>query len=126
MFNDEEMLAIREQYEERIAAEVEKREELEWQVRRALAAIRDSEKDARKAADQMSRVHATLAALLSPGEAAPAPVPKRQPPRSSMPPRPAPKLPPPLPPASKTSASPPVRRGPLPPRELPGYRRLVA
>jgi hypothetical protein len=67
-FNAEEMLAIREQYEER-AAQAERRcEELEWRVRLELAKIRDAELSARRAADEMRRVELSLSALLTADE----------------------------------------------------------
>lgn len=139
LFNAEEMQAIREQYEERIASEVERREELEWQVRMALASVRDAELDARRAADQMRKIHATLQSLLGQKPAA-----DEDGPTHLSDPRPAPvlgvapsvpstklapvapsitksrPLPPPLPVAAKNS------RGPLPPRPLAGYKRVIA
>src|SRR5689334_687823 len=63
-FSSEEMQAIREQYEERIALEQKRREELEWQVRMALATVRDAEAEAQRAANHMHRVYETLAGLL--------------------------------------------------------------
>jgi outer membrane protein TolC len=142
-FDAEEMQAIREQYEERLQAEiarreaeVARREELEWQVRMMLAQVRDAEQDALRAADQMHKIHATLQSLL--GQKAEAPVAV-----APSPPRPAPVLgvapvipakispvapgvgsarattPPPIPLAAKNS------RGPLPPRPLNGYRRTA-
>ncbi len=65
LFNAEEMLAIREQYEERVLVEQEKREELEWKLRMELAKIRDAELSARRAADEMRRIELTLQALLT-------------------------------------------------------------
>jgi hypothetical protein len=65
LFNSEEMQAIRDQYEERIAAEQEKRDELEWKLRLELAKIRDAELSARRAADEMRRIELTLQALLT-------------------------------------------------------------
>lgn len=135
LFDAEEMQAIREQYEERLEAEIAKREELEWKVRMALAQVRDAELEARRAADQMHKIHSTLQALLGQTPAEPA-----------APPRPAPVIgvapvvaaakiapvapspdksarattPPPIPLAAKNS------RGPLPPRPLNGYKRVIA
>jgi len=109
LFSSEEMQAIREQYEERVRVADERREELEWQVRLALARIRDAELGARRSADEMARVHQTLAALV--GEAEP---------KIASPP-PAPR-PPPLPPAPSSNGS--SSRAPTPLR--PGYKRLVA
>lgn len=68
LFSSEEMQAIREQYEERIAAVEERREELEWKLRLDLAKIRDAELHARRAADEMRRVELSLEALLAEGE----------------------------------------------------------
>jgi hypothetical protein len=65
LFNSEEMQAIRDQYEERIIVEQEKREELEWKLRMELARIRDAELASRRAADEMRRIEATLQALLT-------------------------------------------------------------
>lgn len=136
-FDSEEMQAIREQYEERLEAEIAKREELEWQVRMALAQVRDAELDARRAADQMRKIHATLQELL--GAKPEAPV-------VASSPRPAPVLgvapvltgaklapvtlavdktarpntPPPIPLSAKNA------RGPIPPRPLNGYKRVIA
>jgi hypothetical protein len=136
LFDAEEMQAIREQYEERLEAEIAKREELEWQVRMALAQVRDAELEARRAADQMHKIHSTLQSLLGQKKAEPV----------AAPPRPAPVLgvapviasakiapvaptpdksarqntPPPIPLAAKNS------RGPLPPRPLNGYKRVIA
>jgi len=59
MFSSEEMQAIREQYEERIAASEERAEELEFQVKRALAAVRDAETD-------LAKVRRSLEALVDP------------------------------------------------------------
>jgi hypothetical protein len=68
LFNSEEMQAIRDQYEERIVVEQEKREELEWKLRLELAKIRDAELSARRAADEMRRIELTLQALLTSDE----------------------------------------------------------
>ncbi|HEX8951983.1 MAG TPA: hypothetical protein VF945_09065 [Polyangia bacterium] len=65
LFNSEEMQAIRDQYEERILVEQEKREELEWKLRMELAKIRDAELASRRAADEMRRIELTLQALLT-------------------------------------------------------------
>ena len=65
LFNAEEMQAIREQYEERILVEQERREELEWKLRMELAKIRDAELSARRAADEMRRIELTLQGLLT-------------------------------------------------------------
>jgi hypothetical protein len=65
LFNSEEMQAIRDQYEERIIVEQEKREELEWKLRMELARIRDAELSARRAADEMRRIELTLQGLLT-------------------------------------------------------------
>jgi len=65
LFNAEEMQAIRDQYEERIIVEQEKREELEWKLRMELAKIRDAELSARRAADEMRRIELTLQGLLT-------------------------------------------------------------
>ena len=65
LFNSEEMQAIRDQYEERIIVEQEKREELEWKLRMELAKIRDAELASRRAADEMRRIELTLQALLT-------------------------------------------------------------
>jgi hypothetical protein len=68
LFNAEEMQAIREQYEERIAVEQERREELEWRMRMELAKIRDAELSARRAADEIRRIELTVQAMLVDGE----------------------------------------------------------
>lgn len=65
LFNAEEMQAIRDQYEERVIVEQEKREELEWKLRMELAKIRDAELSARRAADEMRRIELTLQGLLT-------------------------------------------------------------
>ncbi len=65
LFNSEEMQAIRDQYEERILVEQERREELEWKLRMELAKIRDAELSARRAADEMRRIELTLQGLLT-------------------------------------------------------------
>jgi hypothetical protein len=65
LFNSEEMQAIRDQYEERICVEQERREELEWRLRMELAKIRDAELSARRAADEMRRIEATLQGMLT-------------------------------------------------------------
>src|SRR5437879_13536724 len=65
LFNAEEMQAIRDQYEERILVEQERREELEWRLRMELAKIRDAELSARRAADEMRRVELTLQGMLT-------------------------------------------------------------
>jgi hypothetical protein len=141
LFDAEEMQAIREQYEERLTVEQGRREELEWQLKMSLATMRDAENDARRAADQMKKVTQTLAALIGESAAsapslaprAPAqpyrnPVPRApvSPPQRSLPPLPPPPptkaSPPPPPVAAKASTN----GGPLPPRSLSGYKRLVA
>ena len=68
LFNSEEMQAIRDQYEERILVEQEKREELEWKLRMELAKIRDAELSARCAADEMRRIELTLQGMLTTDE----------------------------------------------------------
>ena len=68
-FNAEEMQAIREQYEERVARADERREELEWKLRLELAKIRDAETGARRSADEMQRVERSLVAILAESEA---------------------------------------------------------
>jgi hypothetical protein len=68
LFNAEEMQAIRDQYEERIVVEQERREELEWKMRMELAKIRDAELSARRAADEIRRVELTIQAMLVDGE----------------------------------------------------------
>jgi hypothetical protein len=68
LFNAEEMQAIRDQYEERIAVEQERREELEWRMRMELAKIRDAELSARRAADEIRRIELTVQAMLVDGE----------------------------------------------------------
>jgi hypothetical protein len=69
LFNAEEMQAIRDQYEERILVEQERREELEWKVRMELAKIRDSELAARRAADEIRQVETRLQRLLADDDA---------------------------------------------------------
>jgi hypothetical protein len=69
-FSAEELDAVREQYEDRILAERERCEDLEWKLRVELARVRDAELWARRAADDMRRVeHGILAALDQTGEA---------------------------------------------------------
>ena len=65
LFNSEEMQAIRDQYEERIAAEEQKREELEWNMRMELAKIRDAELAARRAADEIRQIELKFRGLLA-------------------------------------------------------------
>ncbi len=120
LFDCEEMQAIREQYEERLVVEQEKREELEWQVRMALASIRDAELDARRAADQMRKVHGVLQGLLGVDQALQPTLGSAQGPRVAAPKPGAKVSPPPIPPSAKRAS------GPLPPRNLTGYKRLVA
>jgi hypothetical protein len=67
-FNAEEMQAIREQYEERVALADERREELEWKLRLELAKIRDAESSARRSADEMQRVERSLVRILEESE----------------------------------------------------------
>jgi hypothetical protein len=74
LFTSEELLAMREQYETRAVAAEERAETLEWELRMALARIRDAEAGARRAADEMARVHATLAALVEKPQPVAAPV----------------------------------------------------
>jgi hypothetical protein len=135
-FDAEEMQAIREQYQERLEAETAKREELEWQVRMLLAQVRDAELDARRAADQMHKVHAQLQSLLGQKPEAPAVIAPQRPapvlgvapviPAKIAPVTPTadknarPNTPPPIPLSAKNS------RGPLPPRPLNGYKRVIA
>lgn len=129
LFTSEEMQAIRDQYEERIAAEQARREELEWKVRMALAQVRDAELDARRAADQIRQIHLGLQALVAadpaqapaPAKVQPAPRPQPAPPPRHASPVVAKLGPPPLPLPAKANN----RRGPLPPRELNGYKRLA-
>jgi hypothetical protein len=64
-FNAEEMQAIRDQYEERILVEQERREEIEWKLRMELAKIRDAELASRRAADEMRRIEQVLQGLLA-------------------------------------------------------------
>jgi hypothetical protein len=106
LFTAEEMDAIREQYEETLAEERAKREDLEWQVRLALASVNE----------QLAKVNALL------GERDRAPVVSSAPaPRANTAPRPTAKIggPPPIPPKA-------INRGPLPPRDLSPYKRRVA
>jgi hypothetical protein len=65
LFNAEEMRAIRDQYEERILVEQQRREELEWKLRMELARIRDAELAARRAADEIRLIEQTLQGLLA-------------------------------------------------------------
>ncbi len=65
LFNSEEMQAIREQYEERILVEQEKREELEWNMRMELAKLRDAELSARRAADEIRQIELKFRGLLT-------------------------------------------------------------
>jgi hypothetical protein len=149
LFNAEEMQAIREQYEERIAAAEERAEELEFQIKRALAAVRDAENDLKKVRASLEGLvggsldENTLKNAVRPRHHTPPPIARQAPvigepimgrpggaprPRpSTLPgrPDPAPAMPPaklgppPIPPGATS-------RGPLPPRQLTGYKRLVA
>jgi hypothetical protein len=153
LFNAEEMQAIREQYEERVAAAEERAEELEFQVKRALAAVRDAENDLKKIRASLEGLvgggvdENTLKNAVRPRHHTPAPIARHAPvigepimglpggapkaPKAARPstlpgrPDPAPAMPPaklgppPIPPSAKS-------RGPLPPRQLNGYKRLVA
>src|SRR5260370_35933664 len=101
-FTADEMLAIREQYEERIAQAEQRREELEWSLRMELARLGTGEMSPQRATDEMRRVEQTLRALLEPKEIAeadvapaapPAPAPSQAPvvaarPRATPPPHP--------------------------------------
>jgi hypothetical protein len=135
LFDAEEMQAIREQYEERLEAEIAKREELEWQVRMALAQVRDAELEARRAADQMHKIHATLQGLLGAKPAAQPVAPARPAPVLGVAPVVAAKIAPVVPSPDKNArptTPPPIplaaknERGPLPPRPLNGYKRVIA
>ena len=67
-FNAEEMQAIREQYEERVALADERREELEWKLRLELAKIRAAAEGARRSADDMQRIEQSLVRILEESE----------------------------------------------------------
>jgi hypothetical protein len=56
----EEMLAMREQYEQRIAEESQKREDLEWRLRLAIARLRDVE----SATDKLRAIQDSLKGVL--------------------------------------------------------------
>jgi hypothetical protein len=99
-FAAEELTAVREQYETRLAEAEERNEEMEWRLRMALARTRDAEAEARRAADDLRRVHESLAEILEGGSPvektqvrkAPDPTPTKslgQPRRSAPPPVPA-------------------------------------
>ncbi len=146
MFNSEEMQAIREQYEERIAAAEARAEELEFQVKRALAAVRDSENDLRRVRSSLEGLvdlgadENTLRDAVRSRHHTPPPIARQAPvigepimgmatrnrpstlpgrPEPAPAPQPAKLGPPPIPPTAKS-------RGPLPPRALNGYKRMVA
>ncbi len=142
-FSAEEMQAIREQYEERCAAAEARAEELEFQVKRALAAVRDAENDLKKVRSALEGLvghEAEENTAVRPRRHTPPPVARHAPvigepimgiPKaarpSTLPGRP--EASPPLPqaklgpPAIPPDAKP---KGPLPPRQLNGYKRLVA
>jgi hypothetical protein len=144
LFTSEEMDAIRDQYEERArAAEARledaegRADELEFQVKRALASVRDCEEQMRKMRIQLEALltasEKTQPRIVSPPAKAPViggpvhtPPPRNRP--STLPghavtssaPPPAKLGPPPIPSGAKS-------RGPLPPRDLNGYhKRMVA
>jgi len=131
LFTSEEMQAIREQYDETLAAERAaleaeraRNEELEFQLRMALATVRDAELNARRGADEMQKVHVMLQGLLIGREQAEAHKPQPVP-RANTQARPTAKIggPPPIPPKAANGAN---RRGPLPPRDLAPFKRFVA
>ena len=64
-FSVEEMQAIREQYEARLSTETERREDLEWRLRLALARLSDVE----SATDKLRAIQDSLKSVL--GEVAP-------------------------------------------------------
>jgi hypothetical protein len=109
-FSAEELDAVREQYEERIVAERERCEDLEWKLRVELARIRDAELWARRAADDMRRVEHGIMVALDQTETAPVavPAPSRALPAVAAKPVKKPEvaatlkkaLPPPIPPAA--------------------------
>lgn len=109
LFDAEEMLAIREQYEERIVAVEQRREELEWKLRLELAKIRDAELHARRAGDDLRRIEQTLQALLAEGDDTEVRSTVPSPPLHPVAPKPQvsvslrkPAVPPPIPPATPT------------------------
>jgi hypothetical protein len=59
-FNAEEMQAIREQYEERVELEAQKRDDLEWRLRLAVARLRDVE----SATDKLRAIQDSLKSVL--------------------------------------------------------------
>ena len=59
-FSSEEMQAIREQYEQRVADHSQKREDLEWRLRLALARLRDVE----SATDKLRAIQESLKGVL--------------------------------------------------------------
>jgi hypothetical protein len=109
-FSAEEMQAIREQYEDRVAVVEERREELEWKLRLELAKIRDAELHARRAADEMRRVEQRLQALPDEGDDTQV--------RSTVPSAPLPPVAP-RPHAAATLRKPFVGRGPAVPPPVP-------
>jgi hypothetical protein len=64
LFTPEEMSAIREQHEARLAEAERAREELEWQVRLELARVREAAENARKLSRDISTVLSRLSSLL--------------------------------------------------------------
>jgi hypothetical protein len=59
-FSVEEMQAIREQYEERVELEAQKRDDLEWRLRLAVARLRDVE----SATDKLRAIQDSLKSVL--------------------------------------------------------------
>jgi hypothetical protein len=113
LFNAEEMQAIREQYVERVEAAEARRDELEWKLRVEVAKIRDAELNSRRAADEMRRIEATLAAMLD----------DDQDPTQVRSPGPSKGLQPVVPkPQAKASASPPPKPATPPPPPLPSNK----
>lgn len=116
-FNAEEMQAIREQYEERVALAEERREELEWKLRLELSKIRDAELSARRSADEMQRIERALLAMLEESEGRSSAPQAAAPPTQVLPPLKqalAPVLPqrlPSPPPIPQTAAKPKVAAG---------------
>jgi hypothetical protein len=124
-FTAEEMLAMREQYAERVAELEAQREELEFRLRRALAALRDAEADSQRTTERIRGLSGELSSLLSAvGDEEPtqvrAPVPARPVAKVAVPP-PRKSAPPPIPVAARATNN----RGPLPPRNVTGYRRVA-
>jgi hypothetical protein len=67
LFSSEEMQAIRDQYQELLDQERQRRDEIEWKLRMELARIRNVEIHARRSADDLRQLEESLLAVLEDG-----------------------------------------------------------